>query len=158
MIFSFIRNYRHHAILLRNRLKCSNRNLKIQCLKQNLCLFPGGQVAQFRLDIHRCSLLGDSALLIILPLYLVTRPPCTSSWPLSQRGREKEVLVQNAPSLRRWLGSYIHCLTSHPFSPNSVMWQHPLHRALGNVPISRGALIKGVKDGRDSERLYIHKF
>lgn len=123
MIFSFIRNYRHHAILLRNRLKCSNRNLKIQCLKQNLCLFPGGQVAQFRLDIHRCSLLADFALLIILPLYLVTRPPCTSSWPLSQRGREKEVLVQNAPSLRRWLGDSLFNLTS--FQPK-----------LGNVATS----------------------
>lgn len=28
MTFSFIRNYRHHAVLLGNRLKCSNRNPK----------------------------------------------------------------------------------------------------------------------------------
>ena len=109
-------------------------------------------MVQFRLEIHRCSLLGDSALLIILLLYLVIRHLCIPSWPLSQREREKEIPVQSAPSLRR---CYVHHLSSHPFSPNLVMWQYPLHRALGNVPISRGAVIKGVKDGRDTERLSV---
>ena len=74
------------------------------------------------------------------------------SWPLSQREREKEIPAQSAPPLRR---CYVHHLYSHPFSPNLVMWQYPLHRALGNVPISRRAVIKGVKDGRDTERLSV---
>ena len=112
-------------------------------------------MVQFRLDIHRCSLLGDSALLIILPLYLVIRHLCIPSWPLSQREREKAIPEQSAPSLRRWPGSYVHHLSSHPFSLNLVMWQYPLHRALGNVPICTGAVIKGVKDGRDTERLSV---
>lgn len=114
---------------------CSNGNLKMEWLTQNLCVFPERQAAQGRKDILRRSLprcfctshdLAPASGCKVA-IHMVT----TSQLVGKGKGRSSVMAF-----LWRWAGSHLYHFSSRPFSPESVMWQRRLHGGLGNVPVS----------------------